>query len=232
MSKIHPVRFIRLRAFTLIELLVGIAIIGIIAAIMIPAVTQVRASANEAKCVAHLRQIGVLFHHYLQDHNGQFPYAISVETKRSWDFELLLYVTSEDHASNIGRVGTDPHDAFSCPASSKPARWAASASSYAINQELVGIYTSSMDSAPKRVRLINVERPAETYLAVDSDEREFRRSTRNQFTEVRYGGGAAVDRHNGFLNMLYVDGSVRRILFEDIPWGASASASEAPWGPN
>lgn len=230
MSKRHHTTSFRAGAFTLIELLVVIAIIGILAAILIPAVGRVRDSANSAKCVSHLRQIGIIFHNYLQDHDGQFPYSISTETKKSWDYNLLLYVTTEANADQLGAAGQDPHEAFSCPAAAKPARGKVSASSYAINQELVGIYTSSMESAPGRTRLINVIHPADTYLATDCDEREFRRASKSSFSTVKYDGQTAIDRHDGFLNMLYVDGSVRRIKFETMPWGSSASASEAPWG--
>lgn len=44
------------RAFTLIELLTVIAIIGILAAILIPVVGSVRESARSAKCISNLRQ--------------------------------------------------------------------------------------------------------------------------------------------------------------------------------
>lgn len=53
-----------LSAFTLIELLTVIAIIGILAAIMIPVVGKVRESAHRATCASNLRQLGVLVMNY------------------------------------------------------------------------------------------------------------------------------------------------------------------------
>jgi len=49
----------RLSAFTLIELLTVIAIIGVLAAILIPTVGKVRQTAHSAQCVSNLRQIGL-----------------------------------------------------------------------------------------------------------------------------------------------------------------------------
>jgi prepilin-type N-terminal cleavage/methylation domain-containing protein/prepilin-type processing-associated H-X9-DG protein len=53
----HP-RKVTLQAFTLIELLTVIAIIGILAAIIIPTVGKVRESAKDATCLSNLKQIG------------------------------------------------------------------------------------------------------------------------------------------------------------------------------
>jgi len=62
-----------LRAFTLIELLTVIAIIGILAAILIPTVARVRGSARTAQSLSNLRQISLGAQLYMDDNKGWMP---------------------------------------------------------------------------------------------------------------------------------------------------------------
>lgn len=71
MNSNRPSQFAAPRAFTLIELLTVIAIIGILAAIIIPTVGNVRKAARSTQAISNAKQIGIATLLHAQDNKGQ-----------------------------------------------------------------------------------------------------------------------------------------------------------------
>ena len=63
------------KGFTLIELLVVIAIIGILSAILLPAITAAKQRAWTSHCVNNLKQLSLAFANYTTDYDGTMPFV-------------------------------------------------------------------------------------------------------------------------------------------------------------
>jgi prepilin-type N-terminal cleavage/methylation domain-containing protein len=91
-----------IRAFTLAELLVVIAVIGILAALLLTAVSGVKQRSYETICLNNLRQIGIAMKLYHDENKGRFPLRISMRGSAGtlptspapwtnwWDFSQAL----------------------------------------------------------------------------------------------------------------------------------------------
>jgi prepilin-type N-terminal cleavage/methylation domain-containing protein/prepilin-type processing-associated H-X9-DG protein len=84
------------RGFTLVELLVVIAIIGVLVALLLPAVQAARESARRTKCQNNLRQFGLAAHSF-HDVNQQFPNGYHLLLTHpngdwGWGIRLLHYI--------------------------------------------------------------------------------------------------------------------------------------------
>lgn len=193
-------------AFTLIELLTVIAIVGILATLLIPVVSSVRARMDDSRCVSNLRQIYGYCMAYAMDHDQKFPTVNHTFYNDLWPYvrpgEPNPVISGPDFPDDL--KGT----VFECYAMSE-SEGAANMRSYGINSYLRPFYIEHQeedDQDPSGPRLIAVQEPAKTIFMSDtySDSRIRPAVLSNAFA-----------RHGGHVNALFLDGRVEGVTADN-----------------
>lgn len=165
----------RRAGFTLIELLTVIAIIGILAAIIIPTVGSVRNKAKSLQCTSNLRQIGIAIQVFANDNKGMMvPYRGEPSSPDGnaqnwlWTEYLVPYMSIKTSDNKLPQLpsGSDYREDkrfFNvCPSSPVPVMHRAWG-----NYALHPVIMKGTDGNPPSFKISRVQRPSQVIIIAD-----------------------------------------------------------------
>ncbi|EIP99188.1 prepilin-type N-terminal cleavage/methylation domain-containing protein [Opitutaceae bacterium TAV1] len=198
-------------AFTLVELLTVIAIIGILAAIIIPVTGRVRYTARIAQCASNLRQLALGFELYANDHKDNYPPA--QEGSAYWPYLMRDYIPTN---SLYGGGGATRLNAYLCPESLTRGK-SPSSIHYGVNKILYKD-AQDKDQLTTPVPKVRIAIPSRTILLADSCQQ----TNGLMASRIAWGGGnlpGTIQAHtadsadkthtDGSANIAYADGHVK-----------------------
>ena len=231
-------------AFTLMELLVVIGIIGILAALLLPAISQSKGRALRIQCANNVRQLGMGLQAYVTENNS-YPLSVKRDYPNhftTWRVALQRTEFATENSTNRISYSWMVEGVWKCPAADKPSDWPTGVwyLSYGYNgyglrvtkdTNSLGLgghifYDGTNGTAPP-IDELDVASPSEMMAIADGfsggngiieDHGGFGRTGDLQDF---FGGGTkrAYARHQGKANVVFCDGHVEsptlQFLFDD-----------------
>lgn len=218
-----PSRSARRAAFTLIELLTVIAIIGILAAIIIPVVGSVRKTAQKNQCMSNVRQWSQAMMLYANEHKGAYALRATANdgtTNAYWpaistNINSMLYAPYMDRATNIENARTCP--AYETPAGTNKIRC------YSMNRPYID--SKNTPAAINAISFRAMANPARLLLLVETEPSVDGGTNTNPWFIGKGDLSAKVSplftdptkqRHGTAVNAAFADGHVTTITLTEI----------------
>ena len=219
--------------FTLIELLTVIAIIGILAAILVPTVSSVRGKARTLQCVSKLRGWGQAVRLFANDNRGNIPLLINLSGDENMRFYDSYFPKNNDGVTNtihptdfysicpsVDRSGQASSDTnrrnynFLSPTGAKIARSGTLFCQRTLGKDVAFLTVESVRN-PSRLFFMMEQLPGSDAPIAGSN---YLTELTTKVKPIMINTDKSLVRHNGTINVLLFDGAVRGMRYSDLEW--------------